>query len=158
VVADAAIPKLENLVVMRSDQINRSDRMNSIRMPEKREGFVIVEVLVAITILSFGLLAIASMQTTALQGSAFARHVTEGTNWAQDRMEVLLALPYGDPLLSGGADLADPNPPSPDGYTITYDVTNNSPVNNSKEITVKVQWRDRWSTKSAEVICVKPEL
>jgi type IV pilus assembly protein PilV len=146
------------MAVMRSNQINKSARMDSIRMPEKREGFVIVEVLVAITILAFGLLAIASMQTTALQGSAFARHVTEGTNWAQDRMEVLLAQSYDNGLLTAGTDKADPNPPSPDGYTITYDVTNDSPVPNSKEITVKVQWRDRWSTKSAEVICVKPEM
>ena len=59
------------------------------------KGFTLVEVLVAIAILSFGLLAVAAMQNTALLGTGRSKAVTEATTVAMDRMEKIFAMPFG---------------------------------------------------------------
>ena len=69
----------------------------------KNEGFTILEILIAITILAFGLLAIATMQVSSIKGNAQAIGITEGITLAQDKAEELMRLPYDDP-----ADNDDP--------------------------------------------------
>ena len=91
----------------------------------KEKGFTLVEVMVAVFIFTFGVLAVASMQSAAIRGNQFGYHVTEGTTLAQDRLEFLLSKPYTDALLTIGNDKADPLlavTPPPSGYTINYDV------------------------------------
>ncbi len=60
----------------------------------KNEGFTILEILIAITILAFGLLAIATMQTSSIKGNAHAIGITEGITLAQDKAEELMKFPY----------------------------------------------------------------
>lgn len=111
------------------------------------DGFTLLEVIVAISVLSIGILAVASMQIGAIQGNSFAGHVTGGTTWAQDKLEELMALPYEDPWLEAAG-----NPPGLDSagntheevnyeevnspYTIRWNVTDNNPLPNTKLITV----------------------
>jgi len=57
-------------------------------------GFTLVEVMVALGILAFGILAVASMQSAALLGTSKSNAVTQATTVAADRMERLLALPF----------------------------------------------------------------
>ncbi|UCG63499.1 MAG: prepilin-type N-terminal cleavage/methylation domain-containing protein [Deltaproteobacteria bacterium] len=121
-------------------------------------GFTLLEVIAAIAILCFGLLAVASMQTGAIQGNYTARIQTEGTTWAQDRLEKLLALPYSDAKLAdtAGAYTADPFPPSPAGYTIEYLVDDDNPTPNTKLIRVRITWQDKVVTRVNELTTVKP--
>ena len=58
------------------------------------KGFTLLEVIVAISILTIGLLAVASMQVSAIRGNALAFGITEATSWAADQMEKLIVLPY----------------------------------------------------------------
>ncbi len=113
----------------------------------------------AIAILTFGLLAVASMQTGAIQGNYTARLQTEGTTWAQDRMEKLLALPYSDPMLNdtSGVYSADPFS-SPAGYTIDYRVDINTPITNTKLIRVRITWQDKGVSRTNILTSVKPNL
>ena len=121
-------------------------------------GFTLLEVIVAVSILTFGLLAVASMQLTAIHGNYNASNITEATTVAQDRLEDLIGRPYGDPLLNPGSGLSDPTPPSPPGYTITYDVVDNNPITNTRLITVTVQWQDKGVQKSSVLTCVKTQV
>lgn len=57
-------------------------------------GFTLVEIMIALGILSYGILAVASMQSTSLLGTSRSNSVTTATNIAMDRMERLLALPF----------------------------------------------------------------
>ena len=120
-------------------------------------GFTILEVVIAISILSVGLLAVGIMQTTAIRSNDNAYRVTESTTWAQDRLEALMALPYSNTELNIGTAKADPVPPTPAGYTITYDVEA-GPIGNTKLITVVVTRTDRGVTTIRRLRCVKGDL
>ena len=109
--------------------------------PDK--GYSLIEVLMAISILAVGMLAVASMQTSSIMVNATANHVTTRTTWAQDRIETLMALPYSDPWLqvagnSGGLDSANNTHQvtTSDNYTVSWIVADNNPVANAKLITV----------------------
>ena len=67
------------------------------------QGLTLLEVLVAIGILSFGLLAIATMQASSIKGNSRAIGITEAITLAQDKVEELMRLPYND-----AADSDDP--------------------------------------------------
>ena len=64
------------------------------------KGFTLSEVLVAIVVLSVGLLGLESMHIAAIQVNAIASRLTQGTTLAQDRAEQLMALSYNDPVLA----------------------------------------------------------
>jgi prepilin-type N-terminal cleavage/methylation domain-containing protein len=52
-----------------------------------KEGFSLIEVLVALVILAVGLLGLAMFQITAIKGNAIASKWTVATELAQDRLE-----------------------------------------------------------------------
>jgi prepilin-type N-terminal cleavage/methylation domain-containing protein len=96
-----------------------------------QSGFTILEVMIAISILAIGLLAVFSGQNMAIQGNNRATRLTEGMTLAQDKMEELLALPY-DNINTTGSPVNDPA-----GYTITWAVDDTA-VTHGKLITVTV--------------------
>jgi len=61
------------------------------------QGLTLLEVLAAIAILSFGLLAVATMQGSSIKGNSQAIGTTEAITLAQDKLEQLMRLPYNDP-------------------------------------------------------------
>lgn len=128
-------------------------------LPEagRQSGFTLIEVLVAISILSFGLLAIATMQITAIQTTGKAKSVGEGTSWAEDRTEYLMSLDYSDPILTATAYVPVPGTP-PAGYTIDYQVLDGDPRPNCKAIYVKTTWSDRGTDKVSIIRSIKPQL
>lgn len=71
-------------------------------------GFTLIEVLVAMGVLAFGILAVATMQVTAIRGSAVASNLDIASSWATDRIEILLSRPYDcTPVTLGCHDLDD---------------------------------------------------
>jgi type IV pilus assembly protein PilV len=121
----------------------------------KEQGSALLEVVVAISILAIGLLAIASMQVAAIRGNHFASNVTEGTCFAADRLEKLLSLQYAHADLAAGAH-TDPSPPG--GYTITWNVTDDSPINDTKTINLTVIWANHGAQKSVSMLRIIPKM
>jgi len=74
------------------------------------QGFTLIEVLIAMSIFAIGILAVGSMQVSAINKYAGARNSTTVVNLAKDRVEELNGLAYDDDLLRVGnhpADYAD---------------------------------------------------
>ena len=90
----------------------------------KNEGFTILEILIAITILAFGLLAIATMQVSSIKGNAQAIGITEGITLAQDKAEELTRLAYDDALLTDTTD---------DGGRVTNQDANQNGIDDDDE-------------------------
>jgi type IV pilus assembly protein PilV len=111
---------------------------------KEQNGFTLLEVIIALFIFSVGLLAVASMQMTAIKGNYFSGTLTEASNWAADQMETLMSLPYADVDLAAG----DHTSPQEDIYTITWNVADDDTTNNTKTITITVAWTDRGSQRT----------
>lgn len=107
-------------------------------------GFTLVEVMVALGILSFGMLAVASMQSTSLLSTAKSNAVTLATSIATDRMERLLAQPFDSlSIMSGDNDHAyfsgaQPLPSNIESVNWSVEAFQA----NMKKVTVTVQYRE----------------
>ena len=114
-----------------------------------QSGFTILEVMVAISILAVGLMAVFSAQSRSIMGNKDANRQTEAMTLAQDKMEELLALPYDD-LDAVGSPLS-----APGGYTVAWTV-NEYADDNYKLIAVEVAGQGL--RKNLELKCIKTRL
>lgn len=67
---------------------------NNTCMKAKERGFSLIEVLVAMTILSIGILGIAGLAGTAVKNSGYSQAMTQANNLAQKKLEALLGIDY----------------------------------------------------------------
>src|SRR5215510_2165195 len=107
------------------------------------KGLTLPEVLVAMVVLSLGLLGLAKMQITAIQVNAASGRLTQATALAQDKAEELMALPYTDADLNVGkysSKRAD--------YTITWEVAQDTLAVGIKTINLTVTWSNRGQPKT----------
>lgn len=133
---------------MRSHQKHKRIRKNKLTSLKHQKGFTLIEVLFAVAVLAFGILAVSSLQGSAMNGNLISIHRTEAVTWAQTQMETLLALPFNN-VVSGG-------PTVQGSYSITWSVTDNNPVNGCKLITVTVNYQERGiARRAAQLTCVK---
>ncbi|MBI2400589.1 MAG: type IV pilus modification protein PilV [Deltaproteobacteria bacterium] len=63
-------------------------------MKTSQKGFTLLEVLIAMTILSVGILGIAGLAGTAVKTSGHSQAMSQANNLAQKRLEALLSVDY----------------------------------------------------------------
>lgn len=98
------------------------------------KGFTLIEALIALAIFSIGILAVATMQITAMNSNTIARLQTEAAALAVNEMERLNGLVYTDTDLNNGTH----GPVTQGAYRVTWKVDINQPVNETKMIQVVV--------------------
>jgi len=111
----------------------------------KSKGFSLIEMLIAMVILSISLLALAGLMVTTTKNNSFGSHMTEATTFAQDKLEELRVTSWNN-IVSG----TDPVPPR--GSTgITYNRSwivsilanpNPPPADLQKTVNITVSWND----------------
>ena len=108
--------------------------MNLLKKPN---GFTLIEVLVALIILSIALLAMAGLMATTTRNNAAGGHLTEAATLAQDTLERLRVAPLGDiPLTYNTTTVA------PSGITYTWGWVASQPIPTLDTITITVNWTD----------------
>jgi prepilin-type N-terminal cleavage/methylation domain-containing protein len=126
------------------------------------QGFSLLEVMIAIAILTFGILAVASMQTSFIYGNSVADRLTEGTSWAGNKMEELLTLPDTDTQLSSGTHGPETMMSGTSSYDVNWEVIDSvdslNPLEDAKLIIVTVTWQDKGNQKSTRLRCIRPSL
>jgi type IV pilus modification protein PilV len=132
----------------------RQDSNHKLSAVKRQRGFSLIEALVALLVVSFGMLAIASFQFTLARNSDLAKQRTEATRLAQQKMEQLRAygqvqtnaatphvVNYTDDVVSStAAEVFTTNTNAT--FSRTWTVTANT-SDTEKWINVMVDWVDR---------------
>lgn len=115
----------------------------------KKDGFTLIEVLVAISILTIGLLGMAALAVGVMNGIMVSKEVTTATTLAEEKMADVRRLGFlgmPDPTKSN-PDIEDYN--SITGYPEYKRSTStavDSPIARMKTITITVTWKDHDQT------------
>src|SRR3972149_8606326 len=112
------------------------------------KGYTLLELVIALSILSVGILGVASMMTAGIWAGRFAHIVAAESSVASSVLEELMAREGGDPVFSTGVSdaLYDLDPSSAETgivvqgrmYTAVYSITPGSPVAGVASIEVVV--------------------
>lgn len=117
-------------------------------------GFTLIEIMIALTIFSVGLLAIAGLQISAMRHNSGSNLRTSTTALAQGVMEQVLSLESSNPFFRvAGTNIANIDPNNMDGdgngatlrlpgagsFTANWVVAVDTPVARISQITVNVQ-------------------
>jgi len=116
-------------------EIEVKDKLNN-------RGLSIIEVIFALSIFAIGILAVSTLSISAVSSNASARRITDATALAEDRLEKLSAMAYGD-ILS--------NQEMVGAYQVTWDVVEGAILPNTKSITVTVNCPNGWKDTNVAI-------
>jgi len=107
---------------------------------KRREGFTLIENLIAIVLIATGILGFSINTIGVIRGNYISHNVTIATNLAQDKMEELIgktnpSTDFDPPLNSQGL-------PSLSGFDRSWVITAVSGKPGFSQIEVTVSWRD----------------
>jgi len=108
-----------------------------------QHGFTLMEIIIAIMILTVGLLAVAKMQVSAIRGNYMSSNTTVALALAEKKMENLLQKEYTHADLSNGNhEQVNINEAGQAGgiYHRIWVVQDDTPISNTKTIIVTVRW------------------
>lgn len=118
-------------------------------------GLTLLEVMIALLLFTFSIMAVSSMQVHSMKSNASTRNGIHDVLAACKSLEKVLAMPYDDVLL------VDPDngysPMSPDhgpfliaktNSTIEWEVSEGFPIRNAKKIAVTIHRFDQGRTRS----------
>ncbi len=106
-------------------------------------GITLVEVLIAIVVLSIGILAVGQLFPAGSRSQVRARMTTSAGYYAQEKLEELACLTFTAPDLNPGRHPASGTEPvgSTGQWGRFYELTTMAaPLTNLKRVTVTVQW------------------
>ena len=102
-----------------------------------KEGFTLVEIMVAIIVFSIGLLIFISLNIAIIKSNVFSKAITYATNLAQEKIEQLKNTPYANITNQTETGIGLNN-----AFTRTTTVQEGVPQANMKTITVTVTWQE----------------
>jgi len=70
--------------------------------PHSNRGFSLIEVLMVMAIFSIGILAVMTLQISAINSNTMARRITTGSAWLGDHLEKIMSMDYSAPELAKG--------------------------------------------------------
>jgi prepilin-type N-terminal cleavage/methylation domain-containing protein len=110
------------------------------------EGFTLIEIMIALVVLSIGLVSLAGLQINIIKGNSISKRITTAVSIAEEIIEQLKSTPYDNIQAQLPSQINRPSGSSNLRFTRQVTVDNNSPVNNTKTVTVTVSWLDTHKT------------
>ena len=104
----------------------------------KSKGFSLIEILIALVILSIALLALAGLMVQSTKNNSFGGRMTEAATFAQDKLEELRAISWI--TITPGSDLKMGS--NGMDYSRNWNVDTNG---NLKTISITINWNDKTS-------------
>jgi prepilin-type N-terminal cleavage/methylation domain-containing protein len=119
--------------------------MNDLRRaPAPERGASLIELMIALVVLSLGILAVARLFPAGTRGNQQDRMMTTGHYYAQQKLEDLSTVNWSDPTLTDGRHpaglLLEDLGPTGQWHRVYSVTTLPSPMDNCKKVTVTVTW------------------
>ena len=114
------------------------------------DGFTLIEVMIALVVMSIGLTALAAVQISAIQGNAFSKRMTTAVSIADEKMEQIKNNLYTEIVSESSSQITQSNL----NFTRQVTVTNNSPLTNTKTINVTVSWSEGSKSHSVPITTI----
>ena len=111
-----------------------------LRQQKRREGFTLIEVMIALVVLAAGILALATMQIVSIRSNAFSTEMTYATMLAQSRFEQFRNMAY-DSVTSDSVPIPATETSKGIPYTVQWTVHDNTPATDMKTIDLDVRWK-----------------
>jgi type IV pilus assembly protein PilV len=102
------------------------------------DGFTLIEVMIALVVMSIGLTALAAVQISAIRGNAFSKRMTTAVSIADAKMEQIKNGSYASIINEPDTQVSQSNM----NFTRRVTVTPNNPLVNTKTVNVTVSWLD----------------
>jgi prepilin-type N-terminal cleavage/methylation domain-containing protein len=119
-------------------------------MLKSQKGVGLIEILIALVLFGIGV----SMALRTLPDSNVAmtrgRNISVATNFAQEKVEQLMSVPFSDGDLASGSH-ADPENPIDRSFTRSWTVTDDTPVTGMKTVAVSVSFETGSSDSTVTV-------
>lgn len=110
------------------------------------EGFTFIEIIIALSVFSIGVLGVTVMQTTAVQSNNTAMRTSKAVAYASDQMEKILAEDFNS--LTDGT--------STDGtYTVAWTI--DPEIDNKRKVHVTVAWSNKGYSQSLNFDMIRNE-
>lgn len=140
----------------------------------EQSGFTLIEALVAMVILTIGILTLYTMQVSSIHGNSTANQITKATTTGANQLEDIFAMDYEE-LTDTDGDSDDPDAKSfglydftddtvdgkattSEGHTIYWNVADDQPMPATKRVVVNVVFNDRAMSKSVQYEYIKAQV
>lgn len=109
--------------------------MSGKRLVASEQGFSLLEVLIAVTVLTIGLLGVLMFQITAIKGNALANEAVTATYFAQEQIEIFQRTAFGSIISSTtGVDFTLHQPKYEDLPALTTNLSMSKQIKSGKYI------------------------
>jgi len=115
------------------------ETISKTRRTRREAGFSFIDVMLALVILTFGVLGLADLQVIASSGNKASQGLTTAAALGQAKLEAIKNTLYANIVAEAATPVT-----AADGstYTRTVTVATNSPMTNAKTVTVSITWLD----------------
>jgi len=120
-------------------------------------GFSLVEVLIAMCVLSIAMMGLATLQVRCMRSNDLANRTTQAVNLAQNKLEELIFRDAEGEHFEADVYDDDENPVSVPGdnegaiFTRSWEFTDDDPAPTARTITVTVTWNDTMGQHRVEI-------
>lgn len=133
---------------------------------DNQDGFTLIEVIIALFVLTVAILGVLAMQGAAINGNSVASQMTQAATFGGDRLETLMTLPYDDinslqDVSDTGANAgatglgntdetgkaADYGPIVQGSFTLFYNIAENFPLFGTKTVRVIIRREENQTIK-----------
>jgi len=131
----------------------QTDRKNCI-FSGNHSGFTLIEVLIAMTIFSIGILAVAGMQSWNTKNNTTGNITTQAAMLARAKMEELKSAADVSALVSGSEINLDPQGQPGGIFARSWTVSNPLGGDSTRQVQVTVSWSRRGRNRSIELTTI----
>jgi type IV pilus assembly protein PilV len=105
---------------------------------KSKEGFTLIETMIALVVLSMGLIALAGLQASAMRGNTLSKRMTTAVSIANARVEQIKNMPYANIQSESSTQVTE----SSMTFTRQVTVSDNSLITNTKTVNITVTWKN----------------